>query len=208
MPSLSRSNCLRKDQGLRGKLTERRCDEIKQEILFMFEETDVHTYPIDCFAIAEKLCYVLRPYSSLSPDEYMEALGIDPDGFSRVELNPFTDMNEYVIYYNDYTTNEGRKRWTIFHEIGHCYLGHHDNPDDSKSDIEEAEADFFAKYAIAPLPLVRRLRCKDMWEIKAAFNTSDEASGYIYDYYMKRCAFGPPVYLDFELEIAQLFEIA
>ena len=115
----------------------------------MFEECEISSYPIDCFDIANKLYYVLKPYSSLPPDEYMNALCIDTDGFSGVEQNPVTGMNQYVIYYNDHAQYE-RMRWTIFHEIGHIYLGHHDNPDDSNSTIEEAEANFFAKYAIAP----------------------------------------------------------
>ena len=102
----------------------------------MFEETEVHSHPIDCFAIAEKLRYVLRPYSSLCHEEQQLALAVDQDGYSRVEIDIFTGMNVYVIYYNDEGRNIGRIRWTIFHEIGHIYLGHHDHPDDELSDIE------------------------------------------------------------------------
>ncbi len=91
MPFLSPKT--RKDAHLRGVLTEKRLDEIKHEILFMFEECKVIAYPIDCFAIAKKLYYVLRPYTSLPPDEYMNALSTDPDGYSTVEKNPKTGMN-------------------------------------------------------------------------------------------------------------------
>ena len=79
----------------RSLLSDERCDEIKKEVLFLYEECEIHTYPIDCFAIAQKLYDVLRPYSSLTPEEYIEALGIDLDGFSRVEVNPSTGMNQY-----------------------------------------------------------------------------------------------------------------
>ena len=174
----------------------------------MFEETEVHSHPIDCFEIARKLHYKLRSYSSLSDEERSEALQIDPDGFSRVEINPVTGMNQYVIYYNDVGRNIGRIRWTIFHEIAHCYLGHHDNLDDSKSAIEEAEADFFAKYAIAPPPLICVLKCQNMWDVQNAFNTSEEASYNIFDYYQKWLQFGPSTYLDFEIQIIQLFQAA
>lgn len=58
----------------------------------MFEECEINSYPIDCFDIANKLYYVLKPYSSLSPEEYMNALCIDTDGFSRVETNPATSV--------------------------------------------------------------------------------------------------------------------
>lgn len=174
----------------------------------MYEEADVHSHPIDCFEIARKLHYQLRPYSTLSHEELHEALALDPDGFSRVEIDIFTGLNVYVIYYNDEGRNIGRIRWTIFHEIGHIYLGHHDNPDDSKSAIEEAEADFFAKYAIAPPPLICVLKCQNMWDVQSAFNTSDEASYNIFDYYQKWLQYGPRTYLDFELQIIQLFGAA
>lgn len=191
----------------RSILSDERCDEIKKEVLFLYEECDIHTYPIDCFAIAQKLYYVLRPYSSLSPDEYIKALGIDPDGYSRVELNPVTGMNQYVIYYND-NAIIGRMRWTILHEIGHIYLGHHDNPDDSLSAIEEAEAEFFAKYTIANPPLVNLSKCKRPEDIEIVFETSRTASVYLFDYFQKWLHFGPREYLPFELEIIELFQAA
>lgn len=192
---------------MRSVLTEKRLNEIKHEVLFMFEECEVATYPIDCFAIAQKLFYVLRPYSSLTPDEYMKALATDPDGYSRVELNLQTGMNEYVIYYND-NANEGRMRWTIFHEIGHIYLGHHDNPDDSQTVIEEAEADFFAKYTIAPPPLVNIAKCQCPMDIEICFNVSGQASTYLFVYYQKWMQFGPREYEPFELEMLELFQAA
>ena len=173
----------------------------------MFEECEIDTYPIDCFAIAEKLYYVLRPYSTLTPQKYLEALQIDSDGFSKVEINPVTRMNQYIIYYND-KINLGRMRWTIFHEIGHIYLGHHDNPNNSQCKIEEAEADFFAKYAIAPPPLVNIAKCENAWDISNTFCASFEASLNLYNYYQKWLQFGPREYEPFELAILELFHAA
>lgn len=185
-------------------LTDNRCEEIKQEIAFMFEECMINSYPIDCFDIAKKLYYVLKPYSSLSPDEYVKVLCIDPDGFSRVEANPSTGMNQYIIYYNDYAQFE-RMRWTIFHEIGHIYLGHHDNLDNSNITSEEAEANFFAKYAIAPPPLIAITHCNDPSDIASTFCISTEASIYSYDYYMKWLKYGPQNYVSYERKMLQLF---
>lgn len=193
---------------MRGILSAKRCEEIKQEVVYMFEEAGIHSYPIDCFEIATKLHYILRPYSTLSRDEKRKAYLTDPDGFSRVEENMTTGLFEYVIYYNDTKANKGRLRWTIFHEIGHIYLGHHDNQDESLSDIEEAEADFFAKNAIAPLPLVHELRCHCAKDIQEAFQTSTEASQNIYDYYNKWKLYGPYEYVDFEWALLRLFYVA
>ena len=192
---------------MRGFLTQRRCEEIKAQVVEMFDECGVNTYPIDPFYIAEQLCYILRPYSQLEFSELLEAWDISQDGFSRVEF--FPDLgNRYVIYYNDQESSEGRIRWTLFHEIGHCYLGHHDNPDDSLHDIEEQEANLFAKNAIAPPPLIAKLQCDCPSAIAHRFDTSLQAADYVYDYYLKWLRYGSPVYTDFEIQLLRLFGFA
>ena len=196
-----------KDFHVRGILTEERYDEIKQEVVFMFEECQIDTYPIDCFEIARKLYYVLRPYSSLGPAMYLEAISTSTDSYSKVETDPQTGMNRYVIYFNDSIANTGRLRWNIFHEIGHIYLGHHDHPDDSRYKIEEAEADFFAKYAIAPPPLVNEARCENPDDIVAIFESSHDAARYVFEYYKKWLQFGPRDYLPFEKNLLRLFHL-
>ena len=193
---------------VRGPLTSEQCDDVKQSVVDMLEECEIHTLPIDCFEIARKLHYVLRPYSSLSWEGMEKAYEKDPDGFSQVEINPDTGLYQYVIYYDDLSGNEGRIRWTIFHEIGHIYRGHHDNPDDSNSEIEEAEAELFAKYAIAPLPLIRVLKCQTAEEVQETFQTSYEASYNIWSYYWKRVQYGPPKMESFEIQLVRLFNPA
>lgn len=192
---------------MRSLLSPNRCDEIKKEIVFMFEECQIHSFPINCFEIAKQLNYILKPYSSLSPQNARKAYLYDPDGFSRVEKNSITGLNHYVIYYND-KKNHGRMRWTIFHEIGHIYLGHHDNPDNSLNFLEEAEANFFAKYAIAPPPLIRITRCKTPQDIILHFDVSAEASANIFSYYKKRLYNGPKNFESFERELLELFYVA
>ncbi len=82
----------------RGKFSDERYEEIKQEVLFMFEETETDTFPIDCFEIARKLHYVLRPYSQLEISAYLEAISESSEGYSKVEQDPITGMCYYVIY--------------------------------------------------------------------------------------------------------------
>lgn len=192
---------------MRGLLTDERCDEIKREIVYMFEECEVNTIPINCFEICRKLYYVLKPYSSLSPDEYFQALCESQDAYCKVEVNPDTGMNQYVIYYNDHVSCIGRIRWSIFHEIGHIYLGHHDHPDDSLAKIEEAEANFFAKYAMTPPPLVNATRCTSPEDIASKFHTSQEFAGNSYSYYRKWMSYGSFDYENFELKLLQLFNL-
>lgn len=192
---------------MRSIISSDRLEEIKHEVIYMFYETGTHSLPINGFEIAQKLYYVLRPYSSLSWNDYVAASGFDPDGYSRVEFNPLSGLYEYIIYYND-QGNPRRINWTILHEIGHCYLGHHDNPDASISDIEEAEANFFAKYAIAPPVLVHQLDDVTPFAIYRHFNTTPQESSYVYDYYEKWLNHGPFEYTDYEKKTLELFKYA
>lgn len=174
----------------------------------MFEECDIHSFPIDCFAIAKTLHYVVRTYSSLDFGDYLEAIEISEDAFSRVESNPDTGMNQYVIYYNDRTGSSCRIRWSIFHEIGHIYLGHHDNPDDSLYKKEEAEANFFARYASAPCPLVYLAKCQCDDDVAKKFDLSTSASHWAYVSFQNWLNYGPRDFLPFEIQMLQMFRMA
>ena len=191
---------------MRGELTPDQCDAVKESVIDMFEECEIHSWPIDPFEIASKLHYVLRPYSTLTPTQLAEAFEESDDAWSRVEMNPITGMYQYVIYYNDWQS-QNRIRWSLFHEIGHCYMGHHDHPDDSLEKIEEAEANLYAKYSIAPPPLVHVLKLKSAADIVRVFETTDDAGTYAYNYYQKWVLYGPVDYTEFEIRLLRLFNI-
>ena len=191
---------------MRGELTPDQCIAVKKYVIDMFEECEIHTLPIDPFEIAKKLYYVLRPYSSLTPEQLDEAWAISGDAFSRVERNPKTGMLEYVIYYNNWQI-PNRIRWSLFHEIGHCYMGHHDHPDNSLLAIEEAEANLFAKYAIAPPPLIHVLGLQSGNDVARAFHTSGIAGEHCFDYYRKWLRKGPKDYTDYERHLLSLFHV-
>ena len=193
---------------MRGPLTGEQCDDVKKYVVDMFEECGITTYPIDPFEIARKLFYVLRPYSELSFSECLEAYEQSNDAFSRVEFSEERQRNEYVIYYNDIGKTPNRIRWSLLHEIGHCYMGHHDHPDDSLYVIEEAEANLFAKYSIAPVPLIHVLKLQNGYDVARVFVTTDDAGYNCYSYYQKWLQFGPQNYTDFEIRLLRLFKIA
>ncbi len=192
--------------GRHGKLTDERYEEIKQEVLFMFEETETDTFPIDCFEIARRLHYVIRKYSDLDFEDYFEAMENSDEGFSRVEQDPVTGMNYYAIYYNDEGHGERNIRWTIFHEIGHIYLGHHDNPSGNEQQ-EEDEANFFAKYAMCPPPLLNATKCSCPEDVYEKFEASGEFSGYAFEYFQTWLHYGPREYLPYELQLLRLFHL-
>ena len=193
---------------MRGLLSNERYEELKKLVVEMFEEAEVNSLPIDCFYIAKKLHYVLRPYSQLDIEAYLDAMDISVEGYSQVEENPVTGMYEYVIYYNDMNFDINHQRFTIFHEIAHCYLGHHDEEQNLWNEqIEEAEANFFAKYAMAPPPLINHYReriCPAL--IQERFQTSYEEAGYEYEYYQKWMEYGPTDYTPVEYHLLTMFE--
>lgn len=187
-----------------GKFDNARYEEIKQEVLSMFEETETDTFPIDCFEIARKLRYVVIPYSELDVFSRRATFEESDEGFSRVEMNPSTGMYYYAIYYNDAIQCAGRIRWSIFHEIGHIVLGHHDNQAGNEQ-TEEDEANFFAKYAMCPPPLLNAAGCKCPEDVLLQFDTSEEFSNYAFDYFVNGRDKGPKNYLPYELQMLRQF---
>jgi len=103
------------------------------------------SYPIDCYEIARKLCYILVPYSSLTDHQLRSAMEFSSDGFSVLRKITETGMYRWFIFYNDFN-NKQRQRWTIFHEIGHIYLGHFECDDLTEEEME-AEANFLQSIA-------------------------------------------------------------
>lgn len=194
---------------MRGELTSEQCESVIMQVIDMFEECGIHTLPIDPFAIAAKLHYILVPYSALSLEYLRYALLISSDAFSRVEqiLVNGICMYRYVIYYND-RKYAPRIRWTLLHEIGHCYLGHHDHPDESLNSVEEAEANLFAKYSAAPLPLINMMRDQSVAAIAHLFSISYQAATYAQEYFYKWLQWGPDDYTDYEIRLLELFDVA
>ena len=187
-------------------LTINRYNQIKKDVLFMYEECEIVSYPIDCYEIARKLYYILVPYSSLTDHQLRLAMEFSSDGFSILRKMPDTGMYRWFIFYNNFN-NKKRQRWTIFHEIGHIYLGHFEC--NNLSDEEkEAEANFFAKYSIAPPPLISLAKCQCPCDVAVIFDVSDKASIYLYAYYEKWLLYGPIEYEPFELQMMKMFQAA
>lgn len=67
-------------------------------------------------------------------------------GFDKIENGCVIQLSvdEYLILYNAKHSHE-RINWTLAHEIGHIFLGHH-----SDSEKEEIEAHFFAAQLLMP----------------------------------------------------------
>lgn len=179
------------------KLSVDQYEFIKGEVVALFERYDVRCIPISGFELACKMGIKLIPYSSLSKKQHIAAMKLSSDGF-YLENTFGTD----IIYYNDAIPYE-RLNMTFLHEIGHCVLDHK-----GTSNEEEAEANFFAKYAAAPPSLVHRLSDKSPESIENTFRISYTAAVYASNYYQKWLAYGGSTYTDYEIRLLRLFDAA
>lgn len=163
-------------------------------VLNMYEENNFNK--IDVFEMVNKIGIKLIPYSALSIRQQQACLESSSDGFS-VERN-----GHWIIYYNDEINNFGRIKFTIMHEIGHFHLGHQDD-----GEIEEQEANFFAKYALAPPSLIHQLPEINVYTIQQTFEISLEAAFYAHIYYLKWLEFGGKEYTKQERKLLKQFGI-
>ena len=179
----------------RLKLSRERYEEIKEIIVEMFEKYHVSCVPISGFEIATRMGIKIVPYSTLDKRVRNLIQKKGEDGVTGLSYG------EYVIYYNDSIPTYGRINNTIMHEIGHIVLGHIE-----ESELAEAEASFFAKYALAPPPLIHKLKLSSADEIAKIFGISYEAACYAYEYYKKWLSYGDKEYTAYEKRTLALFE--
>ena len=174
-----------------GNLTDDNYEFIKGEVIHFIIKYNIKL-PVSGFELAAKMGIGLVAYSSLSDRQLNEAYKISEDGY-YLESN-----GQEFIFYNDIDNGYERLNWTLLHEIAHCVLDH-----TGCGEYEEEEADFFAKYAIAPPVLVKGIGATSPFDIWTNFNISFEAAVYAYDYYRtwnrKHLAMG--CYTDYEIEL-------
>lgn len=173
-------------------------EEIKIKVSNILEQYNIHSIPIDCVRLAEDMGFELKPYSKLS-ERKIKALKelSDGDGYTIDNI----DTGQKILFYDD-SACIGRQRFTILHEIGHYVLGHKE-----PSELAESEADFFAKYAIAPMPIICALNIDDYVDISEKFLTSSECAFYIMDSYIKWLQYGPKLFTEYEKKLLNLFNV-
>ena len=160
------------DEIILSGLCNDRYEELKSKVADLFESINICSLPINAFEIASRLNFHVVPYKAW-PNQAEKLARKQKDGISY-------DYNkETYILYNDAKTFE-RQNWTIMHEIAHRSLGHK-----CESVVAEREADFFAKYALIPPPLVNFLGLTSVEEIQKYFIVSREAALYGINYYQK-----------------------
>ena len=91
----------------------------------------------------------------------------------------------YTILYNSSVKRAGNVRWDVSHELGHIYLSH-----ELETDIEEAEANAFARQLLMPEYTVWKIwteyGIKNIYALASIFAVSDVIAEYRIDNLKKR----------------------
>lgn len=181
------------------RLEDEQYEYIKSTVSDTFIEYGIKSAPISAFEMATKMGIKVIPYSALGKEKESYLMKRSGDGF----LAEYDD-HTWKLYYNDHCQSYGRINHTIMHEVGHYALGHI-----KEGDEEEAEAEFFAKYALAPPPLIHNMvENISPFSIMKKFDISYAAACYAYKYYNSWLQYGQREYTGYERKILSQFSIA
>jgi len=156
------------------RLADERYEEIKSSVVDMLVRIHERGYPLHTKSVIRALGGIVVPYSDIA-DETKRML---KEEFSKDGFQLTKDGHLYV-FYND-SICVGRYRYTLMHEVGHYWLGH-----TCTSKLAESEADFFAKYSLAPPVVVNYYECRDYIHLMSVFHLSEEAAKYAWNLYVR-----------------------
>lgn len=176
------------------KLSNNRYEEIKTTAVNLCIKYNISCVPVSSFEIAQKMNIKICPYPNKNKNIFLKMSG---DGFNvNIEKMP---SSRYIIYYNPDKMYQ-RTNNTIMHEIGHIVLGHTE-----ASELAEAEANFFAKYLLAPPVLIHKLNLKSPKEIAKIFEISHQASEIAWTYYKHWLENSGGFYKPYEIKMLNQF---
>lgn len=144
-----------------------RYKKIMKSVFDFFIKERITTFPIDPFKIIKKNKWGLIKYSELA-NEHGMSIEMVIKAYQSEDGYIIRDADNYTIAYNDTITNPGRIRFTLMHEIGHIYLNHLVDFNEtilrrskltrSEYEILEREAHAFARNTLAPPAIVNVIK--------------------------------------------------
>lgn len=100
-----------------------RYNKVMVHVNNLFIQEDIKTFPIDPFQIIENNKWGLVTYSELAWEKGVLVEDII-EAFQSEDGYTIYDGTNYTIAYNNTIKNRGRIRFTLMHEIGHIYMNH------------------------------------------------------------------------------------
>ncbi len=156
-----------------------RYDELDKMALQILADYSNGEFPIDLKKLCERLRIKLTPYSALKKSTLAKMNSITKndelkDGFSIILKEPDSEGYIAYTYYNDDENTiyaYERENFTIAHEIKHVVYDE-TNP----TDAEEAEANHFARFLLAPTPLLIIGKYETITDIQNKFGLTKSAA--------------------------------
>lgn len=162
-----------------------RYDRVMIQVNTLFIQEKITSFPVDPFQIIKNNRWGLVTYSEIAREqgvwiEDVIAAFQSEDGYT------IYDGTNYTIAYNDTIHNQGRIRFTLMHEIGHIYMNHLFDFDETilmrsaltenKYKVLENEANSFARNSLAPVMVVKALNLISAHAVADYFGMSYSAS--------------------------------
>jgi len=152
-----------------------RYEKIMDSVRSFFIKENISSFPIDPFEIIRKNKWGLMTYSEIAEDTGL-SIEMVVKGCQSEDGYIIRDNDNYCIAYNDTITTPGRIRFTLMHEIGHIYLNHLVDFNEtmlkrsrltrSKYEILEREAHAFARNSLAPAILTNVIIARNPADVK------------------------------------------
>lgn len=136
-------------------------------------ECGINSLPVDLWKISEHYNIGISTYTKSSITQLFQEDVLRGDGFI-VYLG-----NRKEIFINDTIKNKPRRRFTVAHELGHGIMGHdigmihyRNSENDSQTDMQEFEANIFARDILMPATVLAALNIHTPDEIMHICNVS------------------------------------
>ncbi|PRS09605.1 hypothetical protein C6W22_01855 [Bacillus atrophaeus] len=162
-----------------------RYTKVMQKVSYFFANENISDFPIDPFQIIKRNKWGLISYSELAEIHEMSIPEII-EAFQSKDGYTIYDGINHTIAYNDTIMIPERIRFTLMHEIGHIYMNHlveleetilrRSKMTESKYRVLENEVNSFARNVLAPAVLVKHLDIKTEAELISYFKISKRAA--------------------------------
>lgn len=155
---------------------------IKQTVADILEDYKP-SYPLDSWELAKQMNICIKEFDNNDPLSHFINEGM------------FIFEKENAIVFVNTTWSNERIMFTIAHEIGHYILS------PLFEEVTEQDANFFARFILAPPILIHQLKAKTKEVIVKKFGVSKSVAENSLNYYAKWIKFGPNEITDYEKKI-------
>ena len=174
------------------RLSDERYEEIKEEVVELYKELHITKFPVNAMDVCKQLGIAYKSYNQFTERTFAAVIRASEDGMvAKID-------NQFVIFYNPSKSVE-RIRSTFFHEIAHIRLKHRVHDEEN-----EAEANFFASYFLAPAPLIHHFGLNYTHEIMEKFWVTVSLANNSLSRYQKWLLFSSKGFTQYEKDLISL----